>query len=76
MGIEVVVETHDSATRGGRINSDSYEFALMSNGGWGNDPPTYVRTLFSGEPKFSGINSHSIRVIGYSNAEMIALAEG
>ncbi|UQT50549.1 ABC transporter substrate-binding protein [Flavonifractor plautii] len=38
-GIEVAVEAHDSATRDGRINSGDYEFALVGNGGWGNNPP-------------------------------------
>ncbi len=37
--------------------------------------PTYMRTLFSDESKFSGTNPlHG--AIGYSNAEMTALAEG
>ena len=75
-GIEVAVEAHDSATRDGRINSGDYEFALVGNGGWGNNPPTYMRTLFSDESKFSGTNPHSMGAIGYSNAEMTALAEG
>ena len=75
-GIEVTVEAHDSATRDGRINSGDYEFALVGNGGWGNNPPTYMRTLFSDESKFSGTNPHSMGAIGYSNAEMTALAEG
>ena len=34
------------------------------------------RTLFSDESKFSGTNPHSMGAIGYSNAEMTALAEG
>ncbi len=62
--------------RDGRINSGDYEFALVGNGGWGNNPPTYMRTLFSDESKFSGTNPHSMGAIGYSNAEMTALAEG
>ena len=62
--------------RNGRINSGDYEFALVGNGGWGNNPPTYMRTLFSDESKFSGTNPHSMGAIGYSNAEMTALAEG
>lgn len=70
------MEAHDSATRDGRINSGDYEFALVGNGGWGNNPPTYMRTLFSDESKFSGTNPHSMGAIGYSNAEMTALAEG
>ena len=40
----------------------------MGNGGWGNNPPTYMRTLFSDESKFSGTNPHSMGAIGYSNA--------
>ena len=72
----MAVEAHDSATRDGRINSGDYEFALVGNGGWGNNPPTYMRTLFSDESKFSGTNPHSMGAIGYSNAEMTALAEG
>ena len=75
-GIEVTVEAHASATRDGRINSGDYEFALVGNGGWGNNPPTYMRTLFSDESKFSGTNPHSMGAISYSNAEMTALAEG
>ena len=75
-GVEVTVESHDSATRDQMINDGNYQFALVGNGGWGNNPPTYMRTLFSDESKFSGTNPHSMGAIGYSNAEMTALAEG
>ena len=75
-GVEVTVESHDSATRDQMVNDGSYQFALVGNGGWGNNPPTYMRTLFSDESKFSGTNPHSMGAIGYSNAEMTALAEG
>ncbi len=75
-GVEVTVESHDSATRDQMINDGNYQFALVGNGGWGNNPPTYMRTLFSDESKFSGTNPHSMGAIGYSNGEMTALAEG
>ena len=57
-------------------DNEPYVAAKGGNGGWGNNPPTYMRTLFSDESKFSGTNPHSMGAIGYSNAEMTALAEG
>ena len=57
-------------------DSEPFVAAKGGNGGWGNNPPTYMRTLFSDESKFSGTNPHSMGAIGYSNAEMTALAEG
>lgn len=74
-GITVSVTSYDSATRDDKINQGSYEFALVGNGGWGNNPPTYMRTLFSDISKFSGTNPHSMGAIGYSNEEMTRLAE-
>ena len=75
-GMTVSVTAYDSATRDDTINRGTYEFALVGNGGWGNNPPTYMRTLFSDVSKFSGTNPHSMGAIGYSNAEMTRLAEG
>lgn len=74
-GITVTVAAYDSATRDAMINEGDYEFALVGNGGWGNNPPTYMRTLFSDESKFSGTNPHSMGAIGYSSEEMTKLAE-
>ena len=75
-GMAVTVSSFDSATRDDKINQGAYEFALVGNGGWGNNPPTYMRTLFSDISKFSGTNPHSMGAIGYSNQEMTDLAEG
>ena len=75
-GMTVSVTAYDSATRDDTINQGAYEFALVGNGGWGNNPPTYMRTLFSDISKFSGTNPHSMGAIGYSNEEMTRLAEG
>ena len=75
-GMTVSVTAYDSATRDDTINQGSYEFALVGNGGWGNNPPTYMRTLFSDVSKFSGTNPHSMGAIGYSHEEMTRLAEG
>lgn len=74
-GITVTVAAYDSATRDAMINEGDYEFALVGNGGWGNNPPTYMRTLFSDESKFTGTNPHSMGAIGYSSEEMTKLAE-
>ena len=74
-GISVQVEAVDSATRDERINSGAYEFAIVGNGGWGNNPPAYMRTLFSDVSKYSGTNPHSMGPRGYSNQEMTRLAE-
>ena len=75
VGIGVNVVAYDSATRDTMINNGDYEFALVGNGGWGNNPPTFMRTLFSDESKFSGTNPHSMGAIGYSSKEMTELAE-
>ena len=74
-GVEVTVESHDSATRDQMVNDGSYQFALVGNGGWGNNPPTYMRTLFSDTAKFTGTSPIYMGAIGYSNPEMTALAE-
>ena len=74
-GVEVTVESHDSATRDQMINDGNYQFALVGNGGWGNNPPTYMRTLFSDTAKFTGTSPIYMGAIGYSNPEMTALAE-
>lgn len=74
-GIEVTVVAYDSATRDSMINSGDYEFAIVGNGGWGNNPPTYMRTIFSDLSKNSGGNPHSMGPIGYSNDAITALAE-
>ena len=75
VGMTVTVVAYDSATRDTIVNEGDYEFALVGNGGWGNNPPTYMRTLFSDESKFSGSNPHSMGAIGYSSEEMTKLAE-
>ena len=75
-GVEVTVESHDSATRDQMVNDGNYQFALVGNGGWGNNPPTYMRTLFSDTAKFTGTSPIYMGAIGYSNPEMTALAEG
>lgn len=74
-GMAVEVEAVDSASRDERINSGDYEFAIVGNGGWGNNPPTFMRTLFSDISKYSGTNPHSMGPWGYSNEEMTRLAE-
>jgi peptide/nickel transport system substrate-binding protein len=74
-GIEVEVVAYDSATRDAMVNSGDYEFAIVGNGGWGNNPPTYMRTIFSDISKNGGGNPHSMGPIGYSNAEITELAE-
>lgn len=74
-GITVQVEAVDSASRDERVNSGDYEFAIVGNGGWGNNPPSYMRTLFSDISKYSGTNPHSMGPRGYSNEEMTRLAE-
>lgn len=75
-GVQVTVEAYDAATRDEKINSGDYEFALVGNGGWGNNPPSYMRTIFSDVSKNKGGNPHSMGPIGYSNEEITALAEG
>lgn len=74
-GIAVNVVAYDSATRDAMVNSGDYEFAIVGNGGWGNNPPTYMRTLFSDISKNKGGNPHSMGPIGYSNEEITKLAE-
>lgn len=75
-GVAVTVESYDSATRDSMVNGGDYQFALVGNGGWGNNPPTYLRTIFSDVSKNQGGNPHSMGPIGYENAEITALAEG
>ena len=75
-GVEVTVESYDSATRDSMVNAGDYQFALVGNGGWGNNPPTYLRTIFSDISKNQGGNPHSMGPIGYENAAITALAEG
>ena len=43
--------------------------------GWGNNPPTYLRTIFSDISKNQGGNPHSMGPIGYENAQITELAE-
>ena len=74
-GMTVAVEAVDAASRDARINSGDYEFAIVGNGGWGNNPPAYMRTLFSDLSKYSGTNPHSMGPRGYSSTEMTRLAE-
>lgn len=74
-GIGVTVAAYDSATRDQMVNGGDYEFALVGNGGWGNNPPKYMRTIFSDVSKNQGGNPHSMGPIGYSNEEMTRLAE-
>lgn len=74
-GIKVKVSAYDSATRDEMVNSGNYEFALVGNGGWGNNPPKYMRTIFSDRSKNKGGNPHSMGPIGYSNEEITKLAE-
>lgn len=75
-GMTVTVEAVDSASRDDRINKGDYDFAIVGNGGWGNNPPSYMRTLFSDISKYSGTNPASMGPRGYSNEKMTALAEG
>jgi peptide/nickel transport system substrate-binding protein len=75
-GITVKVAAYDSATRDKMVNSGNYEFALVGNGGWGNNPPNYMRTVFSDISKNKGGNPHFMGPIGYSNDEITKLAEG
>ena len=74
-GITVSTVAYDSATRDEMINKGDYEFAIVSNGGWGNNPPTYMRTIFSDVSKNSGGNPHTMGPIGYRNQEITALCE-
>ena len=59
-GMTVQVEAVDSASRDDRINKGDYEFAIVGNGGWGNNPPSYMRTLFSDISKYTGTNPASM----------------
>lgn len=74
-GVAVTVESYDSATRDSMVNAGDYQFALVGNGGWGNDPPAYLRTVFSDLAKNQGGNPHNMGPIGYENAQITALAE-
>ncbi len=73
-GMEVTVQAYDSATRDQMVNAGEYELALVSNGGWGNNPPDYLRTVFSDTAKNKGGNPHNMGPIGYENAAITALA--
>ena len=75
-GMSVTVEAVDSASRDDRINKGDYDFAIVGNGGWGNNPPGYMRTLFSDISKYTGTNPASMGPRGYSNEQMTLLAEG
>lgn len=75
-GMSVTVEAVDSASRDDRINKGDYDFAIVGNGGWGNNPPGYMRTLFSDISKYTGTNPVSMGPRGYSNEQMTLLAEG
>ena len=75
VGINVKVVAYDSATRDTMVNNGDYEFALVGNGGWGSNPPTYMRTLFSDEVKFSGTNPTYMAAIGHSSETLTELAE-
>lgn len=74
-GIEVEVVAYESATRDEMVNAGDYEFALVGNGGWGNNPPTFMRTIFSDISKNKGGNPHSMGPIGYSNEAITELCE-
>ncbi|MBT9775723.1 peptide ABC transporter substrate-binding protein [Clostridium sp. MCC353] len=74
-GVKVNVAAYDSATRDDMVNGGDYELALVGNGGWGNNPPKYMRTIFSDKSKNQGGNPHSMGPIGYSNEEITKLAE-
>ena len=58
------------------MNKGDYDFAIVGNGGWGNNPPSYMRTLFSDSSKYLSTSPASMGPRGYSNEEMTALAEG
>lgn len=75
-GMEVTVVAVDSAGRDDRVNKGDYDFAIVGNGGWGNNPPSYMRTLFSDKSKYLSTSPASMGPRGYSNEEMTALAEG
>lgn len=74
-GMKVSVTSYDSATRDEMIKRGDYEFALVGNGGWGNNPPKFMRTIFSDISKNQGGNPHHMGPIGYSNEEITKLAE-
>lgn len=74
-GVAVTVQAYDSATRDQMVNAGDYELALVSNGGWGNNPPDYLRTVFSDTAKNKGGNPHNMGPIGYENAAITALAD-
>ena len=75
VGFTVNVVAYDSATRDNMINSGEYEFAIVSNGGWGNNPPNYMRTIFSDISKNKGGNPHNMGPIGYENKKLTELCE-
>ena len=75
VGMKVTVEAVDSASRDDRINKGDYDFAIVGNGGWGKNPPSYMRTLFSDKSKYLSTSPDSMGPRGYSNEEMTELAE-
>lgn len=74
-GITVQTAAYDSATRDEMVNKGDYTFAIVGNGGWGNNPPSYMRTMFSDLSKNKGGNPHSMGPIGYSNENLTKLCE-
>ena len=54
---------------------EPFVLARGGNGGWGNNPPAYLRTIFSDISKNQGGNPHSMGPIGYENAQITELAE-
>ena len=74
-GMIVHVESFDGATRNERVLSGEYDFALVGNGGWGNNPPKYLRTLFSDTSKYTGTNPHYMGPLGYENQALTQLCE-
>ena len=74
-GIAVQVSAYDAATRDQMINEAQYDFALVGNGGWGNNPPNYMRTIFSDTARNKGGNPHTMGPWGYRNEALTALAE-
>ncbi len=75
INIDVKVVSYDSATRDSMVNKGEYEFAIVGNGGWGNNPPNYMRTIFSDVAKNKGGNPHNMGAIGYKNDEITDLCE-
>lgn len=74
-GVSVTVETYDSVTRDDKVLSGDYELAIVSNGGWGNNPPTYMATLFSDDLKYTATSPHYMGPWGYESEILTELAE-